>query len=153
MLSSKLVPSRSRKIDFSERRGFLAIVVENLKRTARVWTNVLQPLDWSTVKAIAQRTRLDGVVTEWALTVENSTHNHGHIMAGSHPSIRGIAMIQEVKNIIVNQTRSGAKPKEILIGLRLSSKANEEDPIYKPSDIYNVKSKARSEALGSMIST
>lgn len=57
-------------------------------------------------------------------------------------------MTQEVQDNIVNQTRSGALPKQIITSLRLNT--DEENPTLKPRDVYNVKFKARSEALGSL---
>ncbi len=96
---------------------------------------------------------MNGIQTDFVLRVKNSTYNHNYILPGSHPSIRKISMTEKVQNTIINQTRSEFKSKTIFIELRLSSKTNDEDSIYKPSDIYNVKSKARSEALGSITPT
>ena len=57
-------------------------------------------------------------------------------------------MSPEFQDSIVNQTRSGAKPREIISSLRLDH--DEEYPILKSRDVYNVKAKATSEALGSL---
>ena len=102
-------------------------------------------------QVIAQRTRINGVSTDWALTVDNPEHNHGFIPRGAHPSLRKIALTQEVQDTIVNDTRTGSRPSQILSSLRLDT--DEEDPIYKPSDIYNVKSQTRIKTLGSMTPT
>ena len=60
-------------------------------------------------------------------------------------------MTQEVQDAIVNQTRTGSRPSQILSSLCIDT--DEEDPIYKPSDIYNIKSKTRIKTLGSMTPT
>ena len=71
-----------------------------------------------------------------------SPHNHGFTISGSHPSLRKIVMSPEFQDSIVNQTRSGAKPREIISSLRLDH--DEEYPIFKSRDVYNVKAKATS---------
>ena len=78
----------------------------------------------------------------------DSTHNHDSTIAGAHPLLRKIAMTDNIQKTIVNQTRAGAKPKEIISNLRLD--CDKEDPILKQRDVYNTKAKARSKALGSL---
>ena len=86
--------------------------------------------------------------------MEDSTHNHDYIMPGSYPSLRKIAATATVQDDVINQTRTGARPSQILSSLRLAKnkRSGEENPIFKPVDVYNIKSKARSEALGLMTS-
>ena len=106
-------------------------------------------LDDCPFKAIIQRTRVAGVQTDWLLTVVNPDHNHGYTIPGAHPSLRKIALTDEIKEIVVNQTRAGSRPSQVLSTLRLGTK-DEEDPIFKARDIYNIKSKARADSLGSL---
>ena len=81
----------------------------------------------------------------------NSTHNHDYILPESHSTIRKIAITQKIQNTIVNQTRSDIKSKKIISFLRLN--IDEKDPIIKSQNVYNVKSRIKSEALESITST
>ena len=59
-------------------------------------------------------------------------------------------MTQKVQDIIINQTRFEVSSKQIILMLRLD--IDEKNLIIKLSNVYNVKSKIRSEALEFMIS-
>lgn len=105
-------------------------------------------LDNCPFEAIAQRTRIHGIETDWALTIVDPTHNHEATLAGSHPSLRAIAMTQDIRDSIVNQTRIGNKPSKIIHSLQLDH--DDENPMLKARDVYNIKAEARSKALGSL---
>ena len=92
---------------------------------------------------------MDGELpTDWVLTVLDPTHNHGHTIPSSHPSLRKIELTQAIKETVANQTRTGSRPSQILSSLRLNQ--DEENPIFKASDIYNIKTSLRTEALRSL---
>ena len=91
---------------------------------------------------------MGGVQTNWALIITNPSHNHDPIIAGSHPLLQKIAMTDEVQNTVINHSRAGAKPQAIISSLRLDH--DKEDPILKHRNVYNIKAKARSKALGSL---
>lgn len=83
----------------------------------------------------------------WYLTdVRNPDHNHVATLAGAHPALRKLAMTVDVRKEIAQQVRVGVSSNQILTTLRLDT--DQENPLFKRSDIYNVKSHIRSLALG-----
>ena len=84
----------------------------------------------------------------WTYEIIRRQHNHGPTIEGSHTSLRKIARTTDVEDTVINQSRTGSKPSKVLSSLRLG--LDEENPMLKPSDVYNIKAKARSEALGSL---
>ena len=106
-------------------------------------------LDDCPFEAIAQRTRIEGIETDWALTIVDPTHNPETTLAGSHPSLPKIAMTQSIPDSVINQTRIGTKPSKIIHTLQLDH--DDDNPLLKARDVYNVKAEARSKALGSLI--
>ena len=90
-------------------------------------------------------------VDKWVLIVENGSHNHEPTLAGSHPSHRQNALTLDVRDDIVNMSRAGSTPAQIITKLRLNEDV--ENPIVKSRDIYNIKAAARAKALGSLTPT
>ena len=88
-------------------------------------------------QAIAQRTRVGSIQSDWALTIVNPDHNHDSTIAGSHPSLCKLTMTDKVQNTIINQTRAGARPSAIISSLRLDH--DKENPMLKQRDVYNIK--------------
>ena len=87
----------------------------------------------------------------WMMKVENGVHNHGPTLAGSHPSQRRLAITRAVIDEITNQTLTGSKPAQIISNLRLNEDQN--NPLFKNKDIYNIKQAIREKALGSLTPT
>ena len=47
-------------------------------------------------EAIAQRTRVGGIQTDWTLTIVDPAHNHNSTIACAYPLLRKIAMTDDV---------------------------------------------------------
>ena len=88
----------------------------------------------------------DSDLQSWKLSIDNTIHNHEPTLGGSHPVHRRNAMTKEIKEQVINQTRINLSTKQILSGLRLGN--DEENPVVKPSDIYNIRAERRHEELG-----
>ena len=84
----------------------------------------------------------------WQYKISHSGHNHRPTIEGSYNSLQQIARTREEENTIINQSRTGSKPSKVLISLRLG--IDEENPLLKASDIYNIKAKERAEVLGTL---
>ncbi len=50
----------------------------------------------------------------WSLTVLNVTHNHSPTFSGPHLIHRNLAWTNEVKDLIISQTRVGASSKQVI---------------------------------------
>ena len=94
-------------------------------------------------KVTAVRNRVDGT---WLLEVINPFHNHEATIAGSHPTLRKMAMTEEIKNDISRQLTVQTAPSKILSTLRIDTDNN--NPLFKPRDIYNIKAQLRRDTLG-----
>ena len=88
----------------------------------------------------------DADLETWSLNIIDGHHNHEPTLGGSHTVHRKNAMTKDVKDKVVAQTRTNISTKQILSGLRLDG--DEENPIVKPSDIYNIRARHRLEELG-----
>lgn len=84
---------------------------------------------------------------DWILTVENPSHNHLPTLAGSHPALRKLALTEKVVDVIKRQSRINIAPAKIITSLRLDT--DEENPMFKPQDIYNAKTDLKRRQLGS----
>ena len=82
----------------------------------------------------------------WHLNVRNPHHNHPPTMRGSHPVLRKMAMTDEAKQIIIDQSRNQATPATILSTLRMND--DQEDPVFKNRDLYNFRASIKKKALG-----
>ena len=88
----------------------------------------------------------DADLETWSFNIIDGHHNHEPTLGGSHAVHRKNAMTKDVKDTVVAQTRINISTKQILSGLRLDG--DEENPIVKPSDIYNIRARHRQEELG-----
>ena len=84
----------------------------------------------------------------WALTLENTTHNHAYTLTGSHSVHRKAALTQKMLDIIYNQMRTQTTFGQILSHLRLDT--DEELSLFIRQDIYNVKAHLRRQVLNSL---
>jgi hypothetical protein len=101
----------------------------------------------------------DGDSGAWFMEVVKPGHNHSATLVGAHPSLRKLAMTEEVKSEIERSLSVQIRPAQVLFSLRLADSVtgvdfeNPENPriinsMFKARDIYNVKAQMRREALG-----
>ncbi len=83
----------------------------------------------------------------WRTRVKESSHNHEATIPGSHAIHRKIAVKPTVLEAIEKQTKTDSKPSQILTTLRLDE--DEEVPMFKRRNIYNIKQAIRATELGS----
>jgi len=86
----------------------------------------------------------------WLLRIEDPAHNHDPTLPGSHPALRKLALTNQIKDGIANQSRARITPRQILTALRLDS--DPDNPMFKAADIYNAKAALRRDALGPLTS-
>ena len=67
--------------------------------------------------------------------IDNLEHNHPLILLGAHPIHQKKAITENDKMTIVSQTQVNSLAQQILATLRLGT--DEENPLFKPKDIYN----------------
>ena len=86
--------------------------------------------------------------------IRDSSHNHEATCRGSHPSLRKLALTEDVQKQIAQATRIQQKPGQIVTAMRLQDETNDDNnPIFKRHDIYNAKAAIRRETLGPLTPT
>ena len=96
--------------------------------------------------ATAARVVTASQLGDWMLEVVDPEHNHAPTPPIAHPSLRALAMTSEVKERIKAETKSRAKPSEMVD--RLRDDQDEEAPLFTSMDIRNAKTSIRRETLG-----
>jgi len=87
----------------------------------------------------------------WHLSVKCPEHNHSATLLGARPVHRKVAMTSEVIREIEKEVRKGSAPASILTGLRLD--LDEENPVFKPQDIWNARARIKAQSLGPLTPT
>ena len=90
-----------------------------------------------------------GILQEerWILRVLKPNHNQPPHRPSSHPALRAIAMTREKRDFVATETVASTLPRNIIKSFR---NGDEENPMIKRRDIYNVKAVMRAETLGLM---
>ena len=96
--------------------------------------------------ATAARTVTSKDMGDWVLEVVDKEHNHRPAPPIAHPSLRSLAMTSEVQDRIIAETKSRAKPSEMLD--RLRDGQDEEAPLFTAMDVKNAKYNIRRKKLG-----
>ena len=86
---------------------------------------------------------------DWFLEVQNPAHNHAPEGPSGHAIHRRAGLTAPVILEIEKETRKGSKTTSILTGLRLG----QEEPLFKPRDIYNARVTIRNRILGPLTPT
>lgn len=81
----------------------------------------------------------------WILNVNNPSHNHDSFLGESHPIYRRTALTENFQKSIVSQTRINASINQILSAIRIDK--NDENPLIKPSNIYNIRANHKRKEL------
>lgn len=86
---------------------------------------------------------MDLMSLKWSYVVQHNHHNHEPTKAVFHPALRKLAYTDEIKSDIARQIKVQIAPGKILSSLRLNG--DEENPIFKARDLYNLKAKIKRE--------
>jgi hypothetical protein len=91
--------------------------------------------------------KMDKISGQWTVQTKNQTHNHGPFATASgYTQHRTRALGQSDYEYIRSTAATGARPSEILSGLRQKNK----DVVLTPKDISNILQKYRREQLGGL---
>ena len=88
----------------------------------------------------------DNEIESWSFVITDATHNHPPTLPGAHPIHWRFAHRDEVKKLIVSQTRIGASSKQVIAAIR--SGTDEENLLVKPKDVHNECATQRQKQLG-----
>lgn len=83
---------------------------------------------------------------DWILYVTNPEHNHEATAPYAHPSLRKLAMTEDVINTIRTETQKQSTPQQIATGLRVNEP--EVEPLITTKDISNQKEYLARQKLG-----
>ena len=90
--------------------------------------------------------KLDKGSNEWLLAVKDASHNHDPSKQVAQTVHRKAALTSSVQETIMTQTNGRAAPNDIIHSLHQG--LDEEDPVFKHRDIYNLKAAMRRQKLG-----
>lgn len=80
------------------------------------------------------------------MAIVDATHNRPPTLPGAHLIHRQLARAEEVKKLIISQTRVEASSKQVIAAIRTDM--DEENPLVKPKDVYNERAAQRRKHLG-----
>ena len=82
----------------------------------------------------------------------NPNHNYSPTVAASHPSLHKLHLTPAITSEIERETQVNLKPGAIVDSLQLAQgeNFNDNEPIYKTKDIYNVKAELQRKNLGAL---